>query len=66
MPTKSIYTQGARFWVALKRFLRAAIPIAITLIAAGHFQEPWILGLAPVLIALEKYLRDLDKLPRWL
>lgn len=55
------YPVKTRLWVAIKRLLRAGLPVLAALIVSDKFDLPmYIVYFAPVLTALDKYLRDLE------
>ena len=55
-----VLTQKQKIWAAIWRFIRAAIagglPVLLSWLA-GHPNVKWA-GLAPVIMAIGKYLRD--------
>lgn len=61
-------TQGEKGWAAFLRGLRAAVAIGLPILIswlAGHPSAKWA-GVAPIIMAVSKYLRDNFDNMNWL
>ena len=61
---KSEYTQKARVWVAFKRFIRVFLPLVVIILTTKELDLPeWLIALAPIITALDKWFRDYINVP---
>lgn len=51
-------TQKNKIGMALKRFLKGFLALAISITTMGIFDEPWLIALGPVLLGIDKYMNE--------